>query len=52
MGIEAIHQRDATCFSQVRAKPYKYLGEEYNALELYEEYMSSGLSLTAPHMRD
>src|SRR5690606_10414389 len=46
--IETLHQRYATCFSQVRAKPYKHMGEEYNALELYEKYMSGGLPLTAP----
>lgn len=50
--IETIHQRYATCFSQMRAKPYKHLGEEYNALEFYEKYMSSGLPLTAPSMRN
>lgn len=50
--IETIHQRYATCFSQVRAKPYEHLGAEYNALELYEKYMSSGLPLTAPSMRN
>lgn len=50
--IETIHQRYATCFSQVRAKPYPHLGEQYNALELYEKYMSGGLPLTAPSMRN
>jgi L-cysteine S-thiosulfotransferase len=50
--IDTIHQRYATCFSQVRAKPYKHLGEEFNALELYEKYMSGGLPLTAPSMRN
>lgn len=50
--IETIHQRYATCFSQVRAKPYPHLGEEYNALELYEKFMSGGLPLTAPSMRN
>jgi L-cysteine S-thiosulfotransferase len=50
--IETIHQRYATCFSQVRAQPYPHLGEQYNALELYEKYMSGGLPLTAPSMRN
>lgn len=50
--IETIHFRYMTCNSQVRAKPLKHGGETYNNLQLYETYMSSGLPLTAPAMRN
>jgi sulfur-oxidizing protein SoxA len=50
--LETIMQRYATCNSQVRAKPEKHYGNEYLNLQLYETYMSSGLPLTAPAMRN
>jgi sulfur-oxidizing protein SoxA len=50
--IETLHQRYATCNSQVRAKPLKHGGKEYNHLQLYETYMASDLPLTAPAMRN
>ncbi len=50
--LETIHQRYKTCNSQVRAKPFKHGSEIYNHLQLYETYMSSGLPLTAPAMRN
>lgn len=50
--LETIHQRYATCNKQVRAKPLAHNGEEYRNLQLYETYMSSGLPLTAPAMRN
>jgi sulfur-oxidizing protein SoxA len=50
--LETIHFRYATCNSQVRAKPLKHGSQEYNALQLYETFMSSGLPLTAPSMRN
>ena len=50
--IETIHQRYKTCNKQVRAKPFKHGDERYNHLQLYETYMSSGLPLTAPSMRN
>jgi len=50
--METIMQRYATCNSQVRAKPFKHYGPEYLSLQLYETYMSSGLPLTAPAMRN
>ncbi len=50
--IETIHQRYATCNSQVRAKPLAHNGEEYRNLQLYETFNSSGLRLTAPDMRN
>jgi sulfur-oxidizing protein SoxA len=50
--LETLMQRYATCNSQVRAKPTKHYGDEYLTLQLYESYMSSGLPLTAPAMRN
>jgi len=50
--LETIHFRYKTCNGQVRAKPEKHGAEIYNNLELYEKYMSSGLPLTAPSMRN
>jgi len=50
--LETIHQRYKTCNKQVRAKPLKHGSEIYNHLQLYETYMSSGLPLTAPAMRN
>lgn len=50
--LETIHQRYKTCNSQVRAKPFKHGSEIYNNLQFYETYMSSGLPLTAPAMRN
>jgi len=50
--LDTLMQRYATCNSQVRAKPYKHYGDEYLTLQLYETFMSSGLPLTAPAMRN
>jgi len=50
--LETLHQRYATCNSQVRAKPFKHGSDTYNNLQFYETYMSSGLPLTAPAMRN
>jgi sulfur-oxidizing protein SoxA len=50
--LETIHFRYMTCNSQVRAKPLKHGAKEYNHLQLYETYLSSGLTLTAPAMRN
>lgn len=50
--LETVHFRYMTCNSQVRAKPFKHGAEVYNNLQLYETYMSSGLPLTAPAMRN
>lgn len=50
--LETIHRRYATCNSQVRAKPFKHGSEIYNHLQLYETYLSSGLPLAAPSMRN
>lgn len=50
--IDTLMQRYSTCNSQVRAKPEKHYGPEFLSLQLYETYMSSGLPLTAPAMRN
>lgn len=50
--IETIMQRYATCNSQVRDKPEKHYSPAYLNLQLYETFMSSGLPLTAPSMRN
>jgi sulfur-oxidizing protein SoxA len=50
--LETLHQRYRTCNSQVRAKPQAHGAEIYNNLQFYETYLSSGLPLTAPSMRN
>lgn len=50
--IETLHHRYSTCLSQMRAKAPKHGSDAFNHLELYEKYMSSGLPLTAPAMRN
>lgn len=50
--LETIHFRYRTCNEQIRAKPFKHGSEIYNNLQFYETYMSSGLPLTAPAMRN
>lgn len=50
--LETVHQRYKTCNSQVRAKPAKHGAEIYNNVQFYETYLSSGLPLSAPAMRN
>jgi sulfur-oxidizing protein SoxA len=50
--LETIMKRYETCNSQVRDKPDKHYSPTYLNLQLYETYMSSGLPLTAPSMRN
>lgn len=50
--LATIHRRYATCNSQVRAKSADFQSTEYRELELYETYLSSGLPLDAPSMRN
>lgn len=50
--LETIHHRYRTCNSQVRAKPAKHGDKIYNSLQLYETYLSSGLPLAAPSVRN
>lgn len=44
-------RRFAGCNSQVRAKPYKAQGDEYNALEYFVNVMSTGLEANGPGAR-
>ncbi len=50
--LETIHFRYMTCNEQVRAKPFKHGSKIYNHLQVYETFLSSGLPLTAPSMRN
>ena len=50
--IETIMERYETCNTQVRAKGFSHYSDEYLTLQLYETFMSSGLPLTAPSMRN
>ena len=50
--LETIDWRYATCNTQVRAKPFRQGSAAYNNLQFYETFMSSGLPLTAPAMRN
>ncbi|MFL6648966.1 MAG: sulfur oxidation c-type cytochrome SoxA [Sulfurifustaceae bacterium] len=50
--LETVHYRYATCNSQVRAKPAPIGSRIYNNLQLYETYLSSGLPLAAPSVRN
>jgi sulfur-oxidizing protein SoxA len=50
--IDTLQFRYMTCLSQMRAKPPKYGSAIYNHVELYEKFMSSGLPLRAPSMRN
>lgn len=50
--IETIHFRYMTCNTQVRAASLPHGSEIYNNLQFYETYLSSGLPLMAPAMRN
>lgn len=50
--LETLHHRYQTCNSQVRANPAKHGSKTYNNLQLYETFLSTGLPLTAPSMRN
>lgn len=50
--LETIHFRYRTCNEQVRAKPFKHGSKIYNHVQVYETFLSSGLPLTAPSMRN
>ena len=50
-GFGTLHRRYAQCNSQIRAKPFKPQSDEYLALELYETYMSNGLPVNGPSIR-
>lgn len=50
--FETVHQRYANCNLEAGAKPAKHGSVEYSNLQLYETYLSSGLPLTAPAIRN
>ncbi len=50
--LETLHYRYSTCLTQMRARPPKHGSATLNNLELYEKFMSGGLPLTAPGMRN
>ena len=49
--LGTLHRRFDGCNKQVRAKPFKAQSDEYKALEYFETYMSEGLPVNAPSMR-
>jgi sulfur-oxidizing protein SoxA len=51
-GFGTLQRRYGGCNKQVRAKPFKAQGEEYTALEFFESYMSNGIMVNAPGVRE
>lgn len=49
--LGTLHRRYGGCNKQVRAKPFKPQSDEYKALEYFHTYMSEGLPVNAPSMR-
>lgn len=50
-GFGTLHRRYGGCNKQVRAKPFKAQKAEYKALEYFHTYMSNGLEVNAPALR-
>ena len=50
-GFGTIQRRYGGCNKQVRAKPFKAQKAEYNALEYFHTYMSNGLEVNGPGLR-
>ncbi len=50
-GFGTLHRRYGGCNKQVRAKPFKAQSDEYKALEYFHTYMSNGLPVNAPSLR-
>ena len=50
-GFGTIQRRYGGCNKQVRAKPLKAQGDEYTALEYFHTYMSNGIKLNGPAVR-
>lgn len=50
-GFGTIQRRYGGCNKQVRAKPRKAQGPEYTALEYFHTYMSNGIKINAPGIR-
>lgn len=51
-GFGTLQRRYGGCNKQVRAKAFKAQGEEYTALEVYESYMSNGIMVNGPGVRE
>jgi sulfur-oxidizing protein SoxA len=51
-GFGTLQRRYGGCNKQVRAKPFKAQGEEYTALEFFESYISNGIMVNAPGVRE
>jgi sulfur-oxidizing protein SoxA len=51
-GFGTLHRRYGGCNKQVRAKPLKAQGPEYTALEYFHTYMSNGIKVNAPGVRE
>jgi len=50
-GFGTIQRRYTGCNKQVRAKPLKAQSEAYNNLEYFHTYMSNGIKLNGPAVR-
>lgn len=50
-GFGTIQRRYGGCNKQVRAKPLKAQGAEYTALEYFHTYLSNGIKLNGPAVR-
>lgn len=50
-GFGTLHRRYGGCNKQVRAKPFKAQSAEYKALEYFHTYMSNGIKVNAPGVR-
>jgi len=50
-GLGTIQRRYGGCNKQVRAKPFKAQSNEYTALEYFHTYMSNGIKINAPGVR-
>lgn len=50
-GFGTMHRRYGGCNKQVRAKPFKAQSDVYVALEYYHTYLSNGIKLNGPGVR-
>ncbi len=50
-GFGTLHRRYRGCNKQVRAKPLKAQSKIYTALEFFQTYMSNGIRINAPGVR-
>ncbi len=51
-GLGTLHRRYGGCNKQVRAKPFKAQSDTYKSLEYFETYMSNGIKVNAPGVRE